>query len=224
MVAINSKQISVQLGKISKETPQLYRAYMFKVLKTAEADVKQTQNFDGTLLVDKSPRKSPAKVNLNGQLQLIDQVDLAEVFRSAEQLFYQIAPLGETGDYRRDVRWMVRGNVVNLPLLGEHPTAILTTLSAYSRRGEFGKKETNIYQTRITKRRGRLRVKTKIKKRWFKDAPTGVFMKIAKMLQSKHKDLIKSGKIYIQFKKIKGVPGKGGLDSYPGIIIGRKTK
>ena len=221
MVTINAKQISVQLGKISKETPQLYRAYMFKVLKTAEADVKQTQSFDGTLLVDKSPRKSPAKVNLNGQLQLIDQVDISEVIRSAEALYYQIAPV-TTGAYRKDVRWMVGGSLVNLPLIGDHPTAILVNISPYARRMEFGKKETSVTQRRIRKVRGRLRIKKKVTKRWAAEAPEGVLLKVAKMLKSKHKDLIRSGKIYIQFKKITGIAGP--LSSYPGIIIGRRKK
>jgi len=221
MVAINSKQISVQLGKISKETPQLYRAYMFKVLKTAEADVKATQNFDGTLLVDKSPRKSPAKVNLNGQLQLIDQVDISEVIRSAEQLYYQIAPV-TTGAYRKDVRWMVGGSLVNLPLIGDHPTAILVNISPYARRMEFGKKETSVTQRRIRKVRGRLRIKKKVTKRWAAEAPEGVLLKVTAMLRSRHKDLIRSGKIYIKFKKITGVAGP--LSSYPGIIIGRSKR
>jgi len=223
MVAIkNIREIEVKLTKLTEKTPELYREYLYKVLKEAEKETKQRQTFEGTLLVDNSPRKPPTRVNLNGQLALVDQVDMAGIYKDAETYFYTIAPVGKTGGYKEDVRWLVGKSLQRLPLTTEPRTAIFTNISAYTRRMEFGKKETNVFQLRIRKRRGCIQIKKKIKKRWVAEALKGVLLVVYKLLTIKYKGLIKSGKIYIQFKKLTGVAGEGGLDTYPGIIIGRK--
>jgi len=223
---VSVKSIGFPLGKITTETPKRYREFMISVAGDAYREVKQAQpNFKPTLLVDGRVGKDPMKVKLDGTLTLLDDIpDISYILKDAEALFYQHAPMGATGHYRDSLRWMIKGQIAKAPVRANADTdnAVMLNISAYSRRGEFGKKETNIISAKVRRSRRKLRLVKKSKKRWFKGLPEGMLLYVYNLLRKKYANELRAKKIYITFKKFKGVAGEGNLDSYPGISIGRR--
>jgi hypothetical protein len=221
---VTVKSIGYDLKKITTDAPREYREFMLKVLNDGFKEVKQSQpKFEPTLLVDGSPKKDPMKVRLDGTLTLLDDIpDISPIIKDAEAFFYQVSP-AVSGEYKSKARWLIGGSLKNLPANTDENTdsAILVNISGYSRRMEFGKKETNVASLKVKRSRRKLKLIKTIKKRWAKDAPEGVLLKVASMLRAKYSKELKAKRMYIRFKKIKGISGEGGLDSYPGIMIGR---